>query len=216
MLVGTTASIVSSGENLLDSNSIGAFAQFSDGTARFVEATWTSSDTSIIRIDGRQAFALSHGTANVTATYQGLTASFEFLVERGVPGRWSGSYVVRECDGTSVAVREAVCNPPGNLRPRGLAPVGLTAPFGAEISERGDDLAAAVTFGFVSGNLPGARYGRSAFELQGQIETGGWLLYTSVGGVVNGDTFDGSILYQVILPNLPGYATVLGRLTMTR
>src|SRR5689334_2212541 len=70
MLQGLSAPITSSGP-MPASGALGAFARYSDGSGEYVQATWRSSDDSIVSIDGSTLNARGRGTATVTATAQG-------------------------------------------------------------------------------------------------------------------------------------------------
>ena len=75
--VGGSAPIVSSGVV----PSLGALAQYSDGTFHYVEAAWSTSDPTVIVIEGHVMRAAGPGTATVTAVAEGLTATETFRVE---------------------------------------------------------------------------------------------------------------------------------------
>jgi hypothetical protein len=92
MLVGGSAPITT--EGALNPGVLGAFAQYSDGTGNYVVATWTSSDPSIVAVDGTQIAAKGRGTATLTASLDGVKDTEDFTVEPGIDGTWSGSYVV--------------------------------------------------------------------------------------------------------------------------
>ena len=212
--VGARAQVTTSGSTL----GFGAFARYSDGTGHYVDAAWSSSDDSIIAIDGGQLIARGRGEATLTATYEGKTDTATFRVEGGVAGRWRGSYVVEQCNGSSGSMQEVLCTPAGNNRPVGLAAVGRTLPLSLEISEDGTDLTAIASFGELRGTLTGKNRGGGFFYLQGQFAAD-----RSVVNIVHWDSrvvaddMDGFIGYQLRLPNLPGVGGVAGKLTnMTR
>ena len=197
---------------------LGAFAQFRDGTGEYVAATWSSSDDSVMTIDGGQLVALGRGTVTLTATYQGQTDTETFVSEGGIAGRWQGSYVVDQCSGSSGSVQEVLCNPPGNGRPPGFAAVGTVLPFSLEISENGTDLTAVVSFGTIRGTLTGKNRGGGFFFLQGLIEaSGGAINIVHWDTRVVRDSMEGFIGYQTRLPGLPGFGGVSAKLVdMTR
>jgi hypothetical protein len=212
--VGGTVPITTSGT----AAGFGAFAQYSDGTGHYVEAAWTSSDNSILAVDGGQLIARGRGVATLTATFEGRTDTETFTAEGGIAGRWRGSYVVERCEGSSGSIGEVLCNPAGNGRPVGLAAAGTALPFALEISENGTDLVAIVSFGDVRGTLTGKNRGGGFFFLQGGFAANGSeinLIHWDTRVVRDG--MEGFIGYQLRMPNLPGFGTVGAQLTgMTR
>lgn len=212
--VGAGAPITTSGTT----PGFGAFAQYSDGTGQYVDASWTSSDDSIITVADGQIVARARGEVTLTASFEGKTDTETFRAEGGVPGRWRGSYVVERCDGSTGSMQEILCNPAGNARPVGIAAVGNTLPLSLEISENGTDLTATVTVGAVRGTLTGKNRGGGFFYLQGTIEAGGGTVNIIHWDTrVTRDSMEGFIGYQLRLPGLPGIGGVAARLVnMTR
>ena len=212
--VGGSAPITTTG----NTPGLGAFAQYSDGTGRYVEAAWTSSDDSIMAVEGGQLIARGRGEVTLTAAFEDKTDTETFRAEGGIAGRWRGSYVVEQCSGSSGSMGEVLCNPPGTSRPVGLAAVGTTLPFSLEISENGSDLTAIASFGEIRGTLTGKSRGGGFFFLQGGFAANGSeinLIHWDSRVVRDG--MDGFIGYQVRLPNLPGFGTVGAKLSgMTR
>ena len=218
LMVGSSAPIVTEGGLPPTGTPLGAFAQYSNGSGRYVEATWTSSDDNIIAIEGAQLVARARGTVTVTATFAGKSDTESFTSEGGIAGRWRGTYVVEQCVGNSGSVQEILCNPPGNQRPAGIAAVGNTLPFSLEISGNETDLTAIVSFGTIRGTLTGKNRGSGFFFLQGTIEaTGGAINIIHWDTRVTRDSMEGFIGYQVRIPDLPGFGTVGAKLVeMTR
>lgn len=214
MMVGSTAPIATSGGLPANGTALGAFAQFNDGSGRYVEAAWTSGDESIITVDGAQLVARGRGTVTLTATYEGQSDTETFTAEGGIAGRWRGAYRVEQCAGNTGSMQEVLCNPPGNTRPPGVAAVGSVLPFTLDISEQGADLSVHVSFGTIRGTLVGKSRGGGFFYLQGVIEGPG-------GGAINiihwdtrviRDGMEGFIGYQVRMSNLPGIGAVAAKL----
>lgn len=218
MMVGSTAPIATNGGIPSNGSPLGAFAQYSNGSGRYVEAAWTSSDDSIITVEGTQLVARARGTVTLTATFEGKSDTESFTSEGGIAGRWGGSYVVEQCGGNSGSMQEVLCNPAGNSRPVGLAAVGNTLPFSLEISENDTDVTAIVSFGAIRGTLTGKNRGGGFFYLQGVIEAaGGAINIIHWDTRVTRDSMEGFIGYQVRIPNLPGIGAVAARLVdMTR
>jgi hypothetical protein len=216
LMVGSSAPIATDGGLPPNGNPLGAFAQFSNGSGRYVAATWTSSDDSIMAVEGTQLVARARGTVTLTATFEGKSDSETFTAEGGVAGRWRGTYVVEQCSGSSGSVQEVLCNPAGNSRPVGIAAVGNTLPFSLEISENATDLTAIVSFGTIRGTLTGKNRGSGFFYLQGAIEAaGGAINIIHWDTRVTRDAMEGFIGYQVRMPGLPGIGAVGARLVDT-
>lgn len=76
-------------------------ATLADGTTRTVTPAWTSSNPGVAsvdsagRLDGR-----AHGSTNLTASYEGRSASKTVQVVNNYEGTWVGSYVIRACADT--------------------------------------------------------------------------------------------------------------------
>ncbi|HJU44867.1 MAG TPA: hypothetical protein VJ691_18715 [Vicinamibacterales bacterium] len=211
MLIGSTASIFVG--SAAPGTALGAFAEYNLGAGRYVDATWTSSDSSIIAIEDNQLVARGRGTVTLTATFEGKSDTESFTSEGGVAGRWSGSYLVEQCSGSSGSMHEILCNPPGGPRPAGIAAVGNTLPLAMEISENGTDLTATISVATVRGTLTGKNRGGGFFFLQGTIEAaGGALNIVHWDTRVTRDSMEGFIGYQLRLPNLPGIGAVGAKL----
>jgi len=214
--VGGSAPIVTSGGPPANGAALGAFARFNNGTGRYVEATWTSSDESVITVVGTTLVARGRGTATLTATFEGRSDTETFVAEGGIAGRWAGSYVVEQCSADSGSMSEVLCGAPG--RAPGVAAVGATLPFSMDISENGTDLTAAVSFGNIRGTLSGRNRGGGFFFLQGIVEgAGGAINIVHWDTRVVRDSMEGFIGYQVRISGLPGTGGVGAKLTtMTR
>lgn len=209
LMVGGFAPITSSGPLPSRGGALGAFAQFSNGTGRYVEATWTSSDDKIVTVDGTKLTAIGRGTATVTATYEGRSDNEQFVVEGGVPSSWAGIYAIDQCGATSGSMTEVLCTPPGGRRAAGIAYVGATLPISMDITESGSDLTATVSFGVIRGVLTGKNRGNGLFYLQGTISgNGGSINITQWCTQVLRDTMQGYINYQVRIDGLPGTGSV--------
>jgi hypothetical protein len=212
MMVGATVPI-NTDAGLTPGSALGAVAQYSNGSGRYVAATWTSSDAAIIAVEGGHLVARGRGSVILTATFEGKSDTESFTSEGGIVGRWSGSYVVEQCSGTSGSVQEVLCNPAGNSRPAGLAAVGTVLPISMEISEHDTALTATVSVGPVSGILTGKNRGGGVFYLQGTIEAGGGAVNIVHWDTrVTRDAMEGFIGYQLRLPNLPGFGSVAAKL----
>lgn len=209
MIPGGVVSVTSSG----NTPGFGAFAQFGDGTGRYVEATWTSSDTSVLSIDGTSMVARSRGVARITATFQGRSDDEQITVEGGVPGSWAGSYVIDQCTASTGSLHDVLCTPPGSGRAAGIVYVGATLPITMEISESGTDLTGTVSLGTIRGVLTGMNRGGGFFYLLGSIEgNGGAINVTYWDAKVERDSMDAFINYEIRIGGLPGVGAVSTRL----
>ena len=91
LIAGGAAAIASSGPLPTLTAAIGAYAEFSDGSAHYVEANWTTSDADVLIVRDATVRAIARGTATLTATAGGQTATGTFIVEPGIPGTWTGT-----------------------------------------------------------------------------------------------------------------------------
>jgi hypothetical protein len=209
ILVGTTTPIASEGP--LAVNTLGAYAQYSDGSASYVKATWTTSDANVIALDGAAIVTKGRGSATLTAVFGGMQASETFTVEPGVDGTWAGTYVVDTCDAGSGSVYELICGTASQGRQGGVLPVGTAAPIGFQITRAGgSDLTATATLGEMRGTLTGTDRGQNFLTLKGDL--------TSVNGTkvsivywnsqVRTDVMEGFIGFEVRVPGLPSWAAV--------
>jgi hypothetical protein len=209
--VGGSAPIVTSGGLPTNAAALGAFARFSDGTGRYVEASWTSSDDNVIAVTGTTLVARGRGTVTLTATFQGRSDTENFVAEGGIAGRWAGSYLVEQCNANSGSMAEVLCGAPG--RAPGVAAVGTALPFTMDISENETDLTAVVSFGHIRGTLTGKTRGGGFFYLQGFVEgAGGAINIVHWDTRVVRDSMEGFIAYEVKIGSLPGIGTVAARL----
>ena len=210
--VGGSAPIVTSGGLPTNATALGAFARFNNGSGRYVEATWTSSDESVIAVVGTTLVARGRGTATLTATFEGRSDTENFVAEGGIAGRWAGSYIVEQCGGSSGSMAEVLCGAPG--RAPGVAAVGITLPFAMEISESENDITGVVSFGQIRGTLRGKNRGGGFFYLEGVVEgAGGAINIIHWDTRVVRDSMEGFIGYQVRISSLPGIGTVAAKLT---
>jgi hypothetical protein len=212
MAVGGSAPIVTNGGLPANGAALGAFARFSNGSGRYVEATWTSSDESVIAVVGSTLVARGRGTVTLTATFEGRSDTENFVAEGGIAGRWAGTYVVEQCSANSGSMAEVLCGAPG--RAPGVASIGTTLPFALEISENETEVTGAVSFGQIRGTLQGKNRGGGFFYLAGVVEGGGGAI-----NIIHWDTrvvrdsMDGFIGYEVRIGTLPGLGAVAGKLT---
>lgn len=168
IIAGKTAEITTSGPFPTTGATLGAFAEYTDGTGKYVEATWTSSDSTVLVASPTQLSAIRRGTATLTATAQGHTASETFTVEPGIAGTWTGTYVVDQCSAGSGSMQDLICNAtPG--RQQGIQKVGAVAPITFQITQSGTNLSATAAFGDVRGTLTGIDRGQNYLTLKGDL-----------------------------------------------
>jgi hypothetical protein len=212
--VGSRVPIVSEGPG--PSTVLGALAEFSDASARYVEASWASSDDRIIAIDDGTIAARGRGHATLTVSYQGFTDTETFIAEGGVVGSWSGRFLIEQCVATSQVMLETVCGT--ERRPNGMSPTGSELPFRMVIGENGTDLTAAAQIGSFHGTLTGLNRGAGYFFLQGDIRQGDLLLRIfHWDAVVVRDAVEGYVGYEIQMRGESGVARVAGKLVdMTR
>jgi hypothetical protein len=210
--VGGSAPITTSGGTSPDNGTLGAFARLSNGTGQYVDATWRSSDESVIAVVGKTLVGRGRGTVTITATFEGRSDTETFIGEGGIAGRWAGAYVVEQCKANSGSMAEVLCGAPG--RTPGLAAVGATLPLTMDIAENDIDLTATVLLGSIGGTLTGKNRGSGFFFLQGIIEgSGGAIDIIQWDTRVMRDTVEGFIGYEIRIPGYPGLGAVVAKLT---
>jgi hypothetical protein len=191
----------------------GAVAQYTDGSAAHVEAAWTSSDESVIRIDGGVFKAIGPGTATLTAQAQGMTATEAFTVEPGVAGSFAGNVVINSCQAGSASLSELLCQPRDQGRPPGALHAGAAIPFTMTIAKgTGDALTAAIQFGNQSGTLAGTDRGLNFMTFKGDLTGNGatlTIVHWDARATANG--MEGVIGFEVRVAGVPSHAVVTAR-----
>ena len=207
MTAGGTVDITSSGPFSSSTPVLGAFAQYSDGSGKYIEATWTTSDPNVVVVSDAVLRAIGRGTATLTATAQGQTASESFTVEPNVAGTWTGTYVIDTCDAGSGSMFEAVCGTPG--RARGMFPVGTALPVTFQLAKSGNNLTAVTAFGDLRGTITGTDRGANFVTLLGNL-TGNRTTLTLVhwDSRAQIDLMEGFIGYEVRIDGVPNHAAV--------
>jgi hypothetical protein len=207
MLAGTTVPIASSG-TLSDGIQVGAFAQYSDGSGKYVEAAWASSDANVAMVKDGNLVAIARGTATLTATVQGMSAAETFVVDPGIPGLWVGNYVIDDCTAGSASVYDFVCgDTPG--RTPGFLKKGVSAPIAMQITQNGKDLSAATQAGQFRGVLTGIDRGSNFLSLNGDLlvdQTKVTILIFDAR--VKQDVMEGLFGFEVRVNGLPSWAAL--------
>ncbi|HYE89277.1 MAG TPA: hypothetical protein VEA16_23160, partial [Vicinamibacterales bacterium] len=153
------------------------------------------------------------GTAILTATYEGQSASETFTVEPGIAGAWSGSYVIEQCAAGAASTHDVVCGgTPG--RPAGMLAAGTAVPITLDITQSGASLTAVVMLGDIRGTLTGTDRGQNFLALRGDLKNARDTLMTIVlwDTRVRRDAMDGAICFEVRVAGLPSNAALTGRI----
>lgn len=209
MIQGATAPITSSGPLPSTGATLGAFALYTDGSGKYLEAKWTSSDASVIAVDGVNFTAMGRGTATITASAEGRTANETFIVEPGIPGTWSGAFVVDQCGASSGSMNEVICFPPNQGRPAGSLAVGSVAPLTIVIGKSGSVLTASAQFGELRGVLTGIDRGANLLTFSGDLNVNTTkVTLTHWDSRVVTDLMEGFIAFDVRIAGIPGLAQV--------
>lgn len=216
LMAGGVAPITASGPLPATGAVLGAFAQYSDGSGRYVEASWTTSDAAVLVVEGTSLLARGRGTATLTATFEGRSATEQFVVEGGIPGTWAGSYVVDQCVSNSGSMDELLCSQPQGGRPGGVFRPGSRLPITltiAQPSAAAPDITGELVLGQARGTLTGINRGAGFYYLQGTLAAAGTeVRITYWDARVTGDRMEGFINFQVRFGGIPGAGAVAVRL----
>jgi hypothetical protein len=214
MLVGDRAPLMTSGTLPGNSVPLGAFAEFDNGEGRYVEASWTSSDDSVIAVIDHALVARAPGSATLTARFEGQADNEAFTVGAGIFGRWSGTYVVEQCVANSGSMQDVLCRQAAPPARTGLAALGATLPFAVEITAvSGDDISGRVFFGMLTATFAGKNHGGGFFSLTGAAAgQGGTINLIDWHTRVVDDGMAGLVAYDVKLDGVAGIGGVAARL----
>jgi hypothetical protein len=212
ILEGLTVPITSSGGFPATGATLGAFAQYTDGSGKYVEAAWTSSNSQVIAIEGGALVAKGRGTATVTASFEGKTASETFTVQPGIAGTWSGTYTVEDCAAGGGSIHELICFPMDAGRTPGAFAAGVVAPVTLVISQTGNDLTATAQFGDLRGVLTGRDRGQNFLSLTGTLTAAASTMSVVLWDTrVRGDVMDGVIGFEMRIGGIASHAQVSAR-----
>ncbi|HEX6162245.1 MAG TPA: hypothetical protein VFZ31_02690 [Vicinamibacterales bacterium] len=213
MIEGTTVPVTSSGGFPSTGATLGAFAQYTDGSGQYVAASWSSSDTNVVTIDGQTFTARGRGTATVTASAEGMTASETFVVQGGIAGTWAGTLVVQQCGADGGSIYEVTCYPPNQGRTPGVLAVGTAAPISFTITKTGTDLRATAQFGDLRGTLTGIDRGQNYLTLTGDLTSNTTTVKVVMWDArVREDVMEGFIGFELRAAGLSGHAEVVAKL----
>lgn len=208
IIAGNAAEITSSGPLPSTGAVLGAFAQYSDGSGKYVDATWATSDPNVLVVTGSSLRAMNRGSATLSATIGGQTATETFNVEPNMAGTWTGKYVVEQCTAGSASIYDAICGTTPGREP-GVLPIGTAAPLTFQISKNGNDLTAVTAFGELRGTITGTDRGQNFLTLKGDLKverTTLTIVYWD--SRVKTDLMEGFIGFEVRIDGLPSYAAV--------
>lgn len=213
MIEGATVPITSDGPFPSTGATLGAFAQYSDGSGKYVAATWTSSDDTIVAVDGTAFNAKTRGTAIVTASAAGKTAKETFVVQPGMAGTWSGTFIVEQCAAGSGSMYELICYPMNQGRTPGVLAVGSTSPLTFQITKTGNNLSATAQLGGVRGTLTGSDLGQNYLSLAGNLTMNTTTLtVVQWNSRVLEDVMEGGVGFEVRIAGIASHAQVAARL----
>jgi hypothetical protein len=213
IIAGLSAPITSSGPFPSTGAVLGAFAQYADGSGKYVEANWTSSDRNVIAVDGASLSAIARGTATISASAEGKTASETFTVEPTMAGNWVGTFVVDSCQAGGGSIYEYICMPPDPGRTPGTMAVGATPPLTLQITKSGNDLAAVAQFVDMRGTLAGSDRGSNFLTFKGDLTGSGrtiTLVYWDTRART--DLMEGTIGFEVRIAGVSSFANVTAHL----
>jgi hypothetical protein len=213
ILVGANPAMATSGTLAPNSIALGAYAEYNSGPGRYVQATWTSSDDSVLAVADHVLIARKRGAVTLTASFEGLSDSEEFTVDAGFFGRWSGASVVEQCTGSTGSMQDVLCRPPSGGR-AGMAAIGATWPFAIEIPETsGEDITARVSLGSATGVVSGKNRGGGYFGLLGEITgQGNTITFVDWNMRAAQDVMEGVATFQVRINGVSGLGVVQVRL----
>lgn len=210
IIAGKTAELTTSGPLPSTGAALGAFAEYSDGSGKYVEANWTSSDPTVLIVSNTTLRAMRRGTATLTATAEGHTASETFTVEPGIAGSWAGTFLVEQCGAGSGSMQELICGAtPGRL---GTFRAGAVAPINFQITQSGNDLSATAAFGEVRGTLNGTDRGQNFLTLQGDLRANATTIAVVYWDArAKTDLMEGFIAFEVRIAGIPSHANVTAK-----
>jgi hypothetical protein len=138
------------------------------------------------RLDG-----WTHGSINIAASYQGLSASKNVNVVHNYGGNWTGTYVIKACDQSGVFASVGWCQDGG---------VGEVFAFSLALTQGGngrDEVGGTVSFYDLAGNISGNVTGDGRLVIGGaynvitedvafRLTIGGWDTRPATGGSMSG------------------------------
>ena len=160
-----------------------AQSTMSDGSTQTVTPAWSSTNPEVASVAANgDVSGISNGTATITATYQGRSASRPVRIVANFGGNWTGSYRITKCDQSAAFAGWCV----------GIGGVGATLPVSLALTQGGagrDQITGAIALGSITGNTSGN--------------------VTQDGRLILGGTFTNAISGTVFVVTIGGWDTRL-------
>ena len=126
-----------------------AQSTMSDGSTQTVTAVWTSSSPDVASVAANgDVSGINNGTATITATYQGRSASRPVRVVSNFGGNWSGTYRIAKCDQSAAFAGWCA----------GIGGTGAVLPVALALTQSGagrDQMTGTIALGSITGNTSG-------------------------------------------------------------
>lgn len=157
-----------------------ATATLSNGTTQTVTPAWTSSSPAIATVDSTgRVDGLTHGSTNLAASYQGVSAAKTVSIVQNYGGNWEGTYAIQACDQSGVFASIHWCQELGGT--------GVVLPFSLALTQSGngrDEISGTISHGSLAGNISGNVTGDGRLVIGGSynVTTSGVTLTVQVGG----------------------------------
>jgi len=146
-------------------------ATLTDGTTRTVTPAWTSSNPGVASVDGGGRLeGRIHGSTNLTASYEGRSATKNVQVVNNYAGTWEGRYVIRACTDEG-----ELTDHDGGWCKAGAGRVGTVASIRLTLSQTGSSLSdVRGTLGDYDGNVTGMVGADGRLSLAGTLNEWDW------------------------------------------
>lgn len=129
-------------------------ATLSDGTTRALMPAWNSSNPDVASVDSAGLLSgLVHGSATLTASHDGRSATKTVQVVNNYRGTWDGTYVVKACTDSG-----DLTNRDGGWCRSGPGRVGNVGSIGLSLTQTGrhlSDITGALVGDDIGGNITG-------------------------------------------------------------
>lgn len=207
----TTANLaITGGVNVLRSGYFADYvvtATMSDNTTQVVtrQAVLATNDPAVATLDANGRLnALGNGAVTLSASYQGQTTTRKITVVSDFGTRWSGTYVVRICDGSGIFETRHFCANPALQAPQR---------FSLDLKQGGanlDEISGLISLQDLPGAISGAvnRDGKLAlsgsYVAEGNGGTFGISLLAWSSELSGGTGMSGSFVYDVSVAGEPG------------
>ena len=170
-----------------------ATATLSNGTTQTVTPAWTSSSPAVATVDSAgRVDGLTHGSTNLAASYQGVSASKTVNIVQNYGGNWTGTYAMQACDQSGVFASIHWCQELGGA--------GAILPFSLALTQTGngrDEISGTISHGSLAGNISGSVSGDGRLVIGGSynvttsdvtftVQVGGWETRAAPGDSMTG------------------------------